>query len=544
MKRALVVFILASGLLLAASAAYANFGIHGGYVADTDSCAGCHRAHTATSMVEWLDRNNVPRNALLVGPPTDKVYIFCYVCHSDGAPGAAVNVESGLLDTAVSPGGSLDPSSTVNAPLNSGGFSRYIYYKGSPTVPLPVTSRHTYDGTAWPPAWGSGEQQAYQLKMDCVSCHDPHGSSNYRILKDYVNGHDVGGYLYRVPGDPDPDPYPWVISAEVGYPYANDTDPNLGTPAPTDGFRKHRQYTSYRPSYTWARYAKGTNANPGAADSRHGISGWCTACHENYMAKVSVTPNAKATASVVVGDGAVTRPNNNDVDWDANRNETVVAILQNNLTPGATTVNVDDTSEFAPAPGYIQIGTEVMRYTAKTANTFTVVRGQNNTPAVSHAAGEIVYQAYDAGDGLGFVARHRHPVNVPLSAFNGPVPLTYDPFVFAANYPGGTEFVDLPLEHSKAERGVNQRYELTDWLGCLTCHRAHGTSVRMERYANAGLSPKTFPDGWGSWLVPDPSNQTGVPPANEDADGAATPTKGSQLLRADNRGVCERCHNK
>lgn len=543
MKRLSLILVLSGLLILAASAAYANFAIHGGYVADTDACAGCHRAHTATSMVTWLDNANTPHNSLLVGPPTDQVYIFCYVCHSAGAPGAATDVETGILDTVLSPGGQLDPSSTINAPLNGGGFSQYYYYV-SGTIE-PVTSYHEYNGAAWT-VWGSGEKQAYQLNMDCISCHDPHGSSNYRILKDYVNGHDVGGFLNNVPGDPDPDPYPWVISAEVGYPYANDTDPNLGTPVPTDGFRKHRQYTNYRPSYTWARYAKGTNANPGGEDNRHGMSGWCTACHENYMAKVSVTPNAKATAAATVGDGAVTTPNSNDVDWDTNRNQTVVAILQNNLSTSDTTVTVDDASEFAPVPGFIQIGTEVMRYTALVGNTFTVIRAQQNTPAVTHTSGEIVYQAYDAGDGLGSVARHRHPVNVSLSAFNGPVALTYDPFAFQANYPGGTNFVDLPLDHAKTERGVNQAYELLDWIECLTCHRAHGTSVRMSGYANAGLSLQAFPAGWGQWLVPDPVGQAnqGVPPANADADGPMTDTHGSQLLRADNRGVCERCHNK
>ena len=48
--------------------------------------------------------------------------------------------------------------------------------------------------------------------MTCASCHDPHGSSNYRLLTDQVNGNTVGGYVA------DDAPTPYVISVEPGYP--------------------------------------------------------------------------------------------------------------------------------------------------------------------------------------------------------------------------------------------------------------------------------------------------------------------------------------
>lgn len=522
-KKAILIF-LAAALLLAVvpAAAFANFGIHGGYVADTDACAGCHRAHTATSMIAWYGGGSTPMgNALLVGPPTDQLYIFCYVCHSDGAPGASTNVESGIFDASV-PGQVTE--SEVNGWLNGGGFSEYM---GNP-----VTSVHAYDGSSWI-AYGEGagaNAATTQIKMDCGSCHDPHGSSNYRILRDYVNGHDVGGYLGDFASDPDPDPVPWVVSNEYGYPANGSIDPLLGTPAPTWGFRLHRQYPDYMPNYTTARYARGINPVTDVFDNSKGMSGWCTACHENYMAKVSVTPKT-------TGDGAVVDINS-DADWTANRNAVVVAIVSQAVSSTDTTIVVDDTTNF-PDSGYIQIGTEVIQYSGKTATSFTgCVRGVNNTMAQDHNVGDAVYVAYDAGDGLGFVARHRHPINRPMSAFLGPRALTYDPFVFAANYPGGTTFVDLPLDHDPTvESGLyasgSQTYDEDDWIECLTCHRAHGTDAQMTGYANAGLSLQTFPNGWGNWLVPDPNVQTGVEPAHSSA-----------LLRADNRGVCERCHNK
>lgn len=520
MRRIFSLFIATFVLVLIPAAAFANFGIHGGYVADTDACAGCHRAHTATSMITWTAAGN---NALLVGPPTDQMYIFCYVCHSDGAPGAATNVETGTFDS-TSPAGPTE--SQLNGNLNGGGFSTF---RGNP-----VTSFHLYDGNSWV-AWGQGVQQATtQIKMDCGSCHDPHGSSNYRILKDFVNGHDVGGYLGDFVNDADPDPVPWVISNELGFPKRGDTDPLLGTLNPTDGFRLHRQYPSYRPNYTTARYARGRNPMNGSWEPRLGMSGWCTACHENYLAKRSITPTT-------TGNGIPFSPGS---DWNADRTLTVVAILASDIGPADTTINVGagETATFPDGPAYIQIGTEVMRYTGKTSNSFTgVTRGQQNTIARSHTVGTPVYVAYNASDGLGFIARHRHPVNVPMANFVGDRALTYDPFVFAASYPGGATFVDLPLAHNpNTESGpyslAMQKYEASDWIECLTCHRAHGSDAQMTGYANAGLSPHAFPGGWGSWLVPDPTLQTGVPPA--DGNGS------SQLLRADNRGVCERCHNK
>lgn len=513
-----VLLLLAAALLfsLIPAAAYANFGIHGGYVADTDACAGCHRAHTATSMISWNDSG---ANALLVGPPTDQLYIFCYVCHSDGAPGASTNVEAGIFDASV-PGQITE--SEVNGALNGGGFSTY---NGNP-----VTSFHAYDGSSWV-AWGQGNQVAdTQIKMDCGSCHDPHGSSNYRILKDYVNGHDVGGYLGDFVGDPDPDPVPWVVSNEVGFPKAGDTDPLTGSLNPTYGFRLHRQYPDYKPNYTTARYARGINPVSGAWEQRLGMSGWCTACHENYMAKVSI-------AAPTSGDGSVTDINN-DADWTANRAISVVAILTADATAGATSIQVDDTSNF-PASGYIQIGTEVIQYSSKTGTSFDgLTRGANNTIPQDHSAGDVVYVAYNASDGLGYIARHRHPMNVPMSNFLGDRALTYDPFLFQSNYPTAVAFVDLPLDHDPTVESGDyasgaQTYDASDWIECLTCHRAHGTDAQMSGYANAGLSLQTFPGGWGDWLVPDPNDQSGVPPA---ADSA--------LLRADNRGVCERCHNK
>ena len=113
--------------------------------------------------------------------------------------------------------------------------------------------------------------------MTCCSCHDVHGSSNYRLLKDVVNGVEVGGYEPSGPGEFVPDPF--VISNEPGY--------------PAEGWLLHddgaAQIAEYQPDYTTPMYAKAPGEDP-----TRGISAWCAACHTEYRAPTS-TPRAGTT---------------------------------------------------------------------------------------------------------------------------------------------------------------------------------------------------------------------------------------------------------
>jgi hypothetical protein len=119
-----------------------------------------------------------------------------------------------------------------------------------------------------------------QVVISCAACHDVHGSSNYRLLKDQVAGIDpltgdpaaiaVGGYDPASPDPQNPVPQPFVISSEVGY--------------PAGGWLLHDagalQMANYYPDYTDPRYAK-----PPANDPAKGISAWCAACHTQYNTK-------------------------------------------------------------------------------------------------------------------------------------------------------------------------------------------------------------------------------------------------------------------
>jgi hypothetical protein len=521
--------------MIFAGVAYANFGPHGNYIADTDACAGCHRAHTAASTIRWTESDGSDTRSALLATTATYMTQFCYTCHGDLAPGASTNVQAGIFDNGpTSPDnsqyavqyGATEPTpdiyisqSMLDGVLNGGGFDRL---GGSSTFTAAkwgvwdnpntsteenyvvegtgenATSRHAVQGYSgasgsvtafgstytdgsgnivWGPGktWNVGTSNVTengQAIFACDACHDPHGSSNYRILKDYVNGYTVGGYSDGAT-TVDPNPDPWVVSIEKGYPN--------GQNGKDLGFRLHKPYDDYKPDYTVARYAK-------AGAAWKGISGWCIACHDQYITKVGTS----------------------ELDTDGS---------------GFTGIN---------------------------------------------ASGE-----YNAGDGIGSATRHRHPMNVPLTNFyvngqeaNGPVgdrALIYDPGTWMATYrtadkyekkddPGNEtldEFVDIPLEHSWTEDEPSDdtdtpEYDVDDNLGCLTCHRAHGTSASMEGYAIAGYETLTVTVGSDTQSIQVPAKTStnsayntgqpqgdGVPPANTSA-----------LLRADNRGVCERCHNK
>ena len=176
MKRILIVTVV--GLVLAFATtglALANGGPHGGYTPTTDACAGCHRAHTA-----------IGPNLLMV----HSGYDLCISCHGADGAGANTNVDDGrYLSSRDDVGGNYDHGATNtpdNANLLGGGF---VNYQG-----VAVTSIHSPDG-AEIAAWGNGVPRGSLANLaeslNCASCHDPHGSPNYRIINAEVNGTSV-----------------------------------------------------------------------------------------------------------------------------------------------------------------------------------------------------------------------------------------------------------------------------------------------------------------------------------------------------------------
>jgi len=427
MRRPFLAIIFAALLAIALvvpGVAFANFGPHGGYEQDTDSCAGCHRAHTSFSSIKLSGAAPPSRYALLAGSG-NAVYEFCYACHDNTSQGAETNVDAGVYEGTKYGdsggdlnGGPFDISSTM------GITSRHMSVRydgideggpgGAPASVMATWAIGAYGGGAYGAGTagadgGTGSPTIRQddcdkchikvtsplhwigtrstivgmsdpIQMSCTACHDPHGSSNYRLLKDVVNGNLVGD----APGGA---LTPYVTSIETGY-------PQMGWLLRDDGAS---QMATYEPNYTTELYAR-------APSSESGISGWCAGCHSTYI---------KDTWLYNEGDG-----------------------------------------------GY---------------------------------------------GGTGKVTRHRHPVNVALSEFDGLGP---DPLVLAGN--------PLPLGHDAAtEDPSTVTNESEDELNCMSCHKAHSSDATMSGYAEVD------PDG--NYFLQHAS---------------------SVLLRLPNYGVCQACHNK
>jgi predicted CXXCH cytochrome family protein len=174
-KLLLMTGIVVAVVLGLAGLASADGGPHGGYTATTDGCAGCHRAHTA------------PGPRLLVDNGT---FDLCVSCHGSTGTGANTNVDDGFYLSTRDDGagdGDVGAANTPdNAPLLGGGF---VNYQG-----VPVTSSHDPTGVEVA-AWGNGVARGTTADLaeglSCASCHDPHGSPNYRIMNETINGSAV-----------------------------------------------------------------------------------------------------------------------------------------------------------------------------------------------------------------------------------------------------------------------------------------------------------------------------------------------------------------
>jgi predicted CXXCH cytochrome family protein len=167
----------AVSLFVAAAPAAADNGPHmkgAGLTADT--CAACHRAHTAKA-------------PYLLKESQEKL---CFTCHGTSGTGSNEDVEDGV-------GYSGAGRTGTKGALRGGGFKYALIDSAHPSgngylgeIPVrgtsaPVTSSHSIDESGQT-AWGNGEVNASPdygkaISLSCGSCHDPHGNGNYRILR-------------------------------------------------------------------------------------------------------------------------------------------------------------------------------------------------------------------------------------------------------------------------------------------------------------------------------------------------------------------------
>ncbi len=238
----------------------------------TDSCAGCHRAHTAQAA--YLLKTAEPG--------------LCFTCH-DGTQ-ALTNVQGGRLTA---------PDAYGNFALKGGGFETAWIDTADPnvgaqtigirTTPAAVTSSHSFDGSPQM-IWGNGAISATPnagapgLELRCTSCHNQHGNGKYRILRPnpvgdsglagasdrlsagvsipdvthYADGHEYTTDDYMA-NQPPALLSQWCSQCHARY-YASSGHPGSSNPT-TDGIFEYRHLIdSYGPRCTTCHVSHGTNA--------------------------------------------------------------------------------------------------------------------------------------------------------------------------------------------------------------------------------------------------------------------------------------------
>ncbi|HEX5590221.1 MAG TPA: cytochrome c3 family protein, partial [Candidatus Limnocylindrales bacterium] len=156
---------------------------------NADGCAGCHRAHTATGpyLINAADET-----------------ALCKTCHGAAVTGSTVDVMTGvqyaLADRVGGTQlGALRGGGFDQARIDSDNATRVAYLRSATdvsfrtkvpvTTATDVTSAHiamTENGLANPGvAWGNGANGSGvgpTVELSCASCHNPHGNGQYRIL--------------------------------------------------------------------------------------------------------------------------------------------------------------------------------------------------------------------------------------------------------------------------------------------------------------------------------------------------------------------------
>ena len=173
---------------------------------------------------------------------------LCKSCHAGGV-GAGTDVWAGTYVASSNPG-VPGGQGTVGKGLNGGGFDTSVRLTGTDvsfTSFAPTTSKHDIGGTGV--AFGGGtpgvaNSNGFTGHLECSSCHNPHGSNNYRILNGMLDRNGA--------------PVPWAT----------------GAPGQTDGIVLSPEIA--------LTATKNYTAGLDTAYDR-GISDFCATCHTNYL---------------------------------------------------------------------------------------------------------------------------------------------------------------------------------------------------------------------------------------------------------------------
>lgn len=299
--------IAGAWLFLAALPALADGGPHvasvnsGTSTLTSDSCAGCHRAHTATG-------------PMIINQPSEE--LLCTTCHGAVATGATTDVMTGLQYRP----GSVRGSAPLGA-LRGGGFDQARIASSTPArnmgsgsaintrskvsvgPAVDVTSAHLdlpENGLVTPhAAWGNdgiNSGAGPTVSMSCGSCHNIHGNGYYRILQPVPVVTAAAGSSFI------PIAAPGAVVTDAALPPAGDARNYTviqvkGTQGTPSSFLLYASqviagnYASDAGDYWHVRVpwtdpsgmADAPNGNPsGLTPFNTQIEAWCTACHTRY----------------------------------------------------------------------------------------------------------------------------------------------------------------------------------------------------------------------------------------------------------------------
>jgi len=269
----------------------------------SDSCAGCHRAHTAQGF-DLTQQDGAD---------------LCLVCHGASGTGATTNVVNGVQYSLA--GGVLGTRGALLGANRAGGFTTAaiatdqgvrVAATGTPPnvrfntkVPVAstgsaVTSRHmNLNGTSFGPgkAWGNGGLNTGPgpgVSLECTTCHNPHGNGNYRILNPIPINATTGGFVVPTTGVVVNDDsansgvtrnYTVIQVASTGGYTLTATKALADSPAGwTSG-----NYLVRKVPWNGGTGGTGLTTNADAPNGLPGsfntqITAWCSQCHTRYMA--------------------------------------------------------------------------------------------------------------------------------------------------------------------------------------------------------------------------------------------------------------------
>jgi predicted CXXCH cytochrome family protein len=478
-------------LFLAAVPVFADGGPHvssansGVSTLAADGCAGCHRAHTA-------------QGEMLINAPSEEE--LCLTCHGAASTGATTDVMTGVQYSIGAGGlrgaaqlGALRGGGFDQARIDSGNMERLAYLRNATDVSQrpkvgvvaaqDVTSAHiemTANGLSLPNvAWGNGEEGTGAGPSATLSCADCH------------NPHGNGNYrilnLTRENATIDD---AWVLDI-------------LATVAATD--RIHTETSHGLLVGDTVAIAGNATVADGSYTVASVSSNYFTLTGVDILADGGEVGTVQRTSGTVVTDP--TMPAAGDT-----RNYTV---LQTKGTEGteatyllysSQVVAAEAAGTFNGIPGdYSATGGD---YFARVVPWSPLVNNPACDPTIFPAPAACA-TANSAPNGrpttfTAQITQYCASCHTRYFANSNPNPTTPDPLDTGAAWqyprPGDSLF--------------NHQHRTVAGRDCLTCHVSHGSNATMDGTFSASFA---YPDG--------------------------TTSASSRLLKVDNRGTCQACHD-